>query len=365
MVDLRVLDNIPSLERVVDLEIAIWGLSPRDAVPASFLHTSIHNGGVVVGAFQGDRLIGLAYAFPAYRGKKPILWSHMTGVHPDFRGIGIGYLLKQAQRQWALDRGYRFISWTFDPLQRGNANFNLHRLGATASVYHENFYGEMTDEINIGLPSDRLEVQWDLRSTRVNSVKSGTDLPTADACENAVFVLKANEANSSPMAVDEFQDGIFGQYVYAEIPFNLGLLKQVNPAIAMEWRLALRRVLKYALSRGCQVLDFVTYGQRCWYVLGFPEAWYLYVVRCDDDSLYTGITSDLVRRVKQHNTGRGASYTASRRPVNLVAAWRFAGRNLALQAEASFKSQRRATKLHFIRRQMPFCDAPFIEVPSF
>ena len=74
--------------------------------------------------------------------------------------------------------------------------------------------------------------------------------------------------------------------------------------------------------------------------------WYLYVLRCADDTLYTGITTDLSRRVHEHNhTPRGAKYTASRRPVELVGAWEQAGRSQAASAEWHFKKLTRQQKL--------------------
>ncbi|MFB6265338.1 MAG: GIY-YIG nuclease family protein [Bradymonadaceae bacterium] len=74
--------------------------------------------------------------------------------------------------------------------------------------------------------------------------------------------------------------------------------------------------------------------------------WYVYVLRCDDDSLYTGITTDLERRVREHNeSADGARYTRSRRPVELVAAWPRADRSAAASLEARFKSLSRAEKV--------------------
>jgi predicted GNAT superfamily acetyltransferase len=357
MILLRVLDNISDFERVVDLEIEVWGLSPRDAVPASLLHASVSNGGLVIGAFDGAQLVGLAYAFPVWRGGNRFLWSHMTGVQAAYQGQGIGFSLKQAQRQWALEHGYKLISWTFDPLLRGNANFNLHLLGAAASIYHVDFYGEMTDGINAGLPSDRLEVQWNLRSRRVNSLASGKAAPEVSDCPDESFLLRAG-SNGRPLLSDSSLR-LCAQRHFVEIPFDLGGLKRVNRAAALEWRLALRQVLQDTLWRGAVLVDFVTKGERCWYVLKLPDTWYLYVLLCSDESLYTGVTSDLERRVSQHNAGRGASYTASRRPVRLVAAWAFAGRSHVLRAEASFKRQSRQAKLRYVHEQLSFMDAPF------
>jgi len=65
--------------------------------------------------------------------------------------------------------------------------------------------------------------------------------------------------------------------------------------------------------------------------------WYVYVVRCVDTTLYTGIARDLQARINQHNTGRGAKYTRSRRPVTLVYQEAAADRGAALRREHEIK----------------------------
>lgn len=87
--------------------------------------------------------------------------------------------------------------------------------------------------------------------------------------------------------------------------------------------------------------------------------WFLYVLRCDDDTLYTGITTDLNRRTKEHNAGRGARYTAGHRPVELIGAWRFPDRGAAQRAEIRFKRISRRKKLQQAARELPFEGATF------
>ncbi len=89
------------------------------------------------------------------------------------------------------------------------------------------------------------------------------------------------------------------------------------------------------------------------------KAWFLYVLRCADGTLYTGVTTDLARREDKHNAGKGARYTAGRRPVALVAAWRFPDRRSAQRAEARFRRLPRARKLALVAQRRSFEDAPF------
>ena len=88
------------------------------------------------------------------------------------------------------------------------------------------------------------------------------------------------------------------------------------------------------------------------------RTWFLYTLRCADGTFYTGITTDLDRRVAEHNSGRGARYTAGRRPVTLLAAWRFPDQGAAQRAEARFRRLPRAQKLALVTQGLSFEGAP-------
>src|SRR5690606_11155580 len=116
-VDIRILTEPDELEQVVDLEIAVWGVAPRDVVPMNLMRPIVQHGGVALGAFLDNRLVGMTLALPLRHAGRWVLWSHNAGVHPDYQSQGIGFALKLDQRDWALDNGYAEIRWTFDPLQ--------------------------------------------------------------------------------------------------------------------------------------------------------------------------------------------------------------------------------------------------------
>jgi predicted GNAT superfamily acetyltransferase len=349
-IEYRSINQIDELEQVVDLEMAIWGLLSRDAVPSNLLHAQVYNQGTLIGAFHQQNLVGLAFGFPSrYPGG---LWSHMTGVHPAYQGQGIGFALKQYQRQWALKHGYRTIHWTFDPLQRRNARFNISKLGAIAAIYHINYYGRMTDSINAGLPSDRLEVTWYLQERPHRSPQ------TDSAHDQGLFLLRVDRHTIS---VKSLSDRV--PVYYVEIPFNIDVLKRNEIGWAQKWQQAVRDTLKNAFAHHYMITGFEEKDGCCWYILTQPEAWYMYVLRCADDSLYTGITTDLQRRVKQHNTGKGAAYTAARRPAQLIAAWQYPSRSEALQAEAAFKKQSRPAKLRIIDAGAVYRDGCPVRLP--
>ncbi|TAM40721.1 GIY-YIG nuclease family protein [bacterium] len=77
-------------------------------------------------------------------------------------------------------------------------------------------------------------------------------------------------------------------------------------------------------------------------------SWYIYIIRCKDNRLYTGITKDLERRVKEHNSGYGCRFTKYRTPVQLVHSEEVISRPEALKRELEIKSLRRVKKLELI-----------------
>lgn len=259
----RLLSDMRDLDALVQLELDIWQLPPHDAAPAALMVAFNHNGGLVIGGYWGKRLVALALAFVGKHRDEIRLWSHMAGVHPDYRGRGMGQGIKFAQRRFALERGHSQIGWTYDPLLRGNANFNLRLLGASANVYHVNHYGEMQDAINAGLPSDRLEVHWDLHDERVQALANGQDMPIR--VRDAPFLLEMDPhgaplTNLAALAESPSQCRI-------EIPREVDDMRRELPERALAWRLALRDVLRAAFAAGYTARDFAHEDTRCWYVL--------------------------------------------------------------------------------------------------
>ena len=149
--------------RAADLLAEIWGypLGQLPMTPES-LRALEHSGNYVAGAFVDGALVGASAAWFGRHGDELVLHSHITGVRPDHQGRDIGLALKQHQRAWARDRGITTIEWTFDPLIRRNAYFNLTRLGAEIVAFEPDLYGAMRDAVNSGEKTDRAVVRWRL-----------------------------------------------------------------------------------------------------------------------------------------------------------------------------------------------------------
>jgi predicted GNAT superfamily acetyltransferase len=161
-VEVRVLTGMDEFNAAAQVLRTIWGSSQ---LPAEVLRALDFAGGYVAGAFANGEMIGASAGFLAPRADSIHLHSHISGVVAPWQDRRVGYSLKMHQRDWALARGIGTIEWTFDPLIRRNAFFNLVKLGAAVVSFEADFYGEMADAINAGDPTDRAVVEWDLTSS--------------------------------------------------------------------------------------------------------------------------------------------------------------------------------------------------------
>lgn len=157
---IRPLTGIAEFEECVRLQREIWGMADIDLIPARSYAVQTHIGGLVLGAFDSDRLIGFVNATPGIRNGMPYWHSLTLAVAQDHWKQGIGSQLKLAQRDEARRRGIKLIQWTFDPLQSKNAYFNIQKLGVIVRLYYVNLYGRMASTLNEGLDTDRVIAEW-------------------------------------------------------------------------------------------------------------------------------------------------------------------------------------------------------------
>jgi predicted GNAT superfamily acetyltransferase len=211
-----------------------------------------HSDCYVAGAFDGDQLVGASVGFLAGR-HRDVLHSHVTGIRDDRTSAGIGYALKQHQRAWARQRDLTAITWTFDPLIARNAYFNLTRLGGRLAEYLVDFYGPMSDGRNLGHPSDRAFVRWELSDER----RPGP-LP------ETVVVLDIGADDGPRWQAGAVRD----RPVELIIPADIESVRRRDPDLAMAWRLALRDALTRLLEAGWTVVGFRRLGG---YLLTPPE----------------------------------------------------------------------------------------------
>ncbi len=267
---IRTLTTLEDCRRVAALERTIWGYTDaEDVVPPPVLIVSIKRGGILLGAFDAaGEMKGFVYSIPALKDRRPTQWSHMLGVTPDARESGLGVRLKLAQRDAAMAMGIDLIEWTYDPLQTLNAYLNFVKLGVVVEEYEENIYGDSSSPLHSGTPTDRFVAEWRLREPHVERRlaspggllardQSLTRAPVVNPSQPAVPWLRPGAAD---LALD-------APRVLVEIPAGFSEMLTSDPALALDWRLATRRIFQTYFSRGYRVVDFFRAADRGQYLL--------------------------------------------------------------------------------------------------
>src|SRR3954470_21422974 len=164
----------PEFKTAADLQRTIWGFADLELLPVRLFVVAAKIGGQVLGAFDGEKMIGFCLAIPGLKpGGKGYLHSHMLGVLPEYNNRGAGRLMKLAQREVAMERGVELIEWTFDPLELKNAYFNIEKLGAIIRRYVPNQYGMTSSFLHGALPTDRCTAEWWIDSERAHAAVNG------------------------------------------------------------------------------------------------------------------------------------------------------------------------------------------------
>jgi predicted GNAT superfamily acetyltransferase len=252
--------SISDITPVVQLQAEIWG-APGETAPAHLLLTIAKEEGIVHLMLDDDRPIGFSYGFLSRTESGQLkLASHQAGVLAAYQSRGLGYRLKLAQREAALARGLALITWTYDPLQSLNARLNLHKLGAVCRTYIPNLYGEMSDALNQGLPSDRFRVDWWLDSPHVAARLRGEFPDPAQALANYPLLNPAGSAEA-PLPADT------ADVCLVEISANLAKLKTDGPDQARRWRMQTRHIFTTLFERNYSAIDLLRYDGRSFYLL--------------------------------------------------------------------------------------------------
>lgn len=253
---IRPLKTIEELKTVEELQLEVWGCSEREVLPSLALIPLLDIGGVLIGAFDGQKLVGFVVGFPGLQAGAPLLHSDMLAVKAEYRSSGLGYKLKLAQREAALHQGLERITWTFDPLQSTNAHLNFRKLGVTANRYKIDYYGE-TSSVLHRTGTDRLWVTWSLRSERVRQRinASGVDSPAPAELPALLRLSTDCEPEVSELALTE-------PSLTIAIPKDINTIINTNEELAKRWRAATRAAFTAALAADYLVTDFFRKADR-------------------------------------------------------------------------------------------------------
>ena len=223
MIEIRELHTLQEQFHARMIFDSVWPAANETQITANLLQAMVHSGSYLVGIFDGSKVVGASLAFPSID-PDIHLHSHMTAFIENYRDRGLGTQIKLHQWNWAKERNYQSITWTFDPLVRRNARFNILKLGADLIDYLPNFYGNMADELNHGDESDRITVRWD----------TTTDLP-----------LPRHEITDPPYDAE-----------LIALTADIVEIRRSNPELSLKYRFEVRNSFLAAFSAGKKVIGY-------------------------------------------------------------------------------------------------------------
>lgn len=269
VIEIRPIETEDEYRAVEQLQREIWGAQDIEIVAHEMLMTAHKNGGVMLGAFDREKLIGFVFGFVGLTPEGRIKHcSHMAGVAADYRDQNVGYALKLKQREHALAQGIELVTWTFDPLESRNARFNFHKLSGVCNTYLRNFYGAMRDALNAGLPSDRFQVDWRIASSRVESRLRGafTGASLANLLAEGARLINPPGAGRFLRPVEKILS-LEGESVLIQIPSDFQNLKAADRELALAWRLHTRGLFEGAFAQGYLATDLLVENGQAFYHL--------------------------------------------------------------------------------------------------
>ena len=269
-IEIRPVIGLDDAHQLEEIQRETWQMSDLEMVPGRFMHVMQFNGACLLGAYDGDHVVGFVFGLlgtvegleervDQVAAARLKLYSVIMGVLPEYQTQGIGYRLKLAQREFALRIGVRMISWTFDALESRNAYFNLKKLGVVCHQYVRDYHGDLGG-LNAGLTTDRLYVEWWVTSNRVENRISGQRGPLdLDAYLQAGAQL-VNEAHADERGLSvppESREPESERVVLLEVPSNIQEIKKIDMSLARRWRDHTRQLFEHYFDERYMVTDFV------------------------------------------------------------------------------------------------------------
>ena len=264
-IEIKILTTYEELNKCNEISKEAWLLSNyRDCVPSHILIAISEIGGVVIGALHRKKLVGFAFSLPAYSETEGFYHhSHQMGVLPKYQGKGIGYLIKMKQREYALEKKVKKITWTFDPLQAQNAKLNIAKIGGIARKYKVDVYGSFMGGSGLvsGMPSDRFLLEWHIASKNVVQRLSKQNRKNKFELRDFEKYKVTNSIENSKSGLQKISNiklGLEDNVILMELPENFQYLYNRSIKLAKEWRLKTRNIFNYYLGKGYVVKEFIS-----------------------------------------------------------------------------------------------------------
>lgn len=290
MIEIRPLTTMAACLEAEIVQKQAWTIGDEEVVPAHLLHSLQHVGAAVLGAYDGEQMVGMSLGvigtvasldtrIDPVAAARLQMYSALTGVSPAYHGQGVGYQLKLAQRDFAMRIGIRLITWTYDPLESANGRFNIGKLGAVCHRYLPNYYGELSG-INAGLPTDRFEVDWWITTSRVKGRVNQVKRPLGLNALLGGGALLLNAATFNRSGLPEPSSNIVtqaGNLMLVEIPADIQQIKEQDFDLAIKWRNHTRFLFERLFADNYAVTDFVREQdengrEHSYYLLTYQDA---------------------------------------------------------------------------------------------
>ena len=237
---IRECSSVEDFKQCIDLERAVWRDDDIGIMPIRLYMISKACNAPTIGAFESSgRLVGFVHTMIALMDNHVVYHSHLAAVVEDLRHKDIGFRMKLAQRQHAINAGVPLIIWTFDPLQSRNAHLNINKLGAIMRRYECNYYSEgLSTVFDSEVPSDRIFAEWWVSSPHVESVLDG-NRPRIEGLSGSVL-----------------------------IPEDINKLRAGSVEEHLKWRMRVREAFQSKLPGGLIVRGFERADGTSRYLLG-------------------------------------------------------------------------------------------------
>jgi predicted GNAT superfamily acetyltransferase len=283
---IRRVQTVEEYEACQQVHRTVWGFSKEDTVMHLPMMVALQNyGGIILGAFvrQADgteKLIGFVVGFI---GKDPhtgeyFHYSQVAGALQEYQSAGVGYALKTAQRDEALQQGYNLMRWAFDPLEARNAYFNIAKLGGVARHYELNMYGVGKGELFGSLATDRLIIDWELDSDNVKRKLSreSQELELSKILAQTEYQRFPRLINLHWLAdnipvIESVDISREDSFLALEIPYANKQVQKYDFNLAVQWRTETRQLFRHYFHKGYYVAGFFTIDEnnrkRAFYIL--------------------------------------------------------------------------------------------------
>ena len=253
--------SLYDLKKTHDLQRNTWGYRDEMIFPYTIMTSTRHSGGVLLGAYIDDDLVGFLYGYLGMGGGSLYLFSQRMGILPEYQGLGIGTALKLAQREQMLRQGIDLVVWTYEPLAGISARLNVEKLGGIVRTYVRSIYGKIENPLQAGLPMDRVLVEWHLMSERVrarigNHVKKPSVRQWLEE-EKYPLVNAARWQNDIPVPLAPNMT-LDDKTILVQIPPDLQDIKKKDLPVAQAWRSITRKVFESYLGRGYVITGFAS-----------------------------------------------------------------------------------------------------------